>query len=182
MNLANSITLFRILIIPVFIILLLNHKPYLPFLLFSLAFATDGLDGMVARIQKQKTKLGSILDPLADKLLLASAFIVLAIIKLIPLWAVIVVFGRDLILVTGWYIIYISKRISTAIPTMLGKAATVSQMTVVFLVLLYTSGYLAEGKWFMVRPLLLSIMMAFTVVSGMEYILRGMRIMNQKTA
>ncbi len=112
MNLANYISLFRIVIIPAFVILLLKHHPYLPLLLFSLAIVTDGLDGMAARIQKQKTKLGSILDPLADKLLLTSAFITLAILKLVPLWVVIIVFSRDLILISGWLIIYFSTDMS----------------------------------------------------------------------
>ena len=176
MNLANCISLFRIVIIPAFVILLLKHHPYLPLLLFSLAIVTDGLDGMVARIQKQKTKLGSILDPLADKLLLTSAYITLAILKLVPLWVVIVVFGRDLVLVSGWLIIYFSTGVSTVIPTIVGKAAAVLQMTVVFLILLSSSGYMAEGKWLVVKLFILSVMILFTVISGMEYSLRGIRM------
>ena len=182
MNLANSITLFRIVIIPAFVILLLKRQPHLPFLLFSLAIVTDGLDGMVARIQKQKTKLGNILDPLADKLLMASAYITLAILKLIPLWVVIVVFSRDLILITGWLTIYFSRGISTAIPTLLGKATAVLQMTVVFLVLLSSTGYLAEGKWLAIKPVIVSAMVLFTVISGMEYSLRGIRLMSREPA
>jgi len=164
------------------VILLLKQQPYLPFLLFSLAIVTDGLDGMVARIQKQKTKLGSILDPLADKLLLTSAYIALAILKLVPLWVVIIVFSRDLVLIIGWLKIYISTGISTAIPTVLGKATAVLQMTVVFLVLLFSSGYLAEGKWLVVKPFLLSVMVVFTVISGMEYSFRGIRMISKETA
>ena len=182
MNLANSITVFRIVIIPAFVILLLKHHPYLPFLFFSLAIVTDGLDGMVARIQKQKTKLGSILDPLADKLLLTSAYVTLALLELVPLWVVIVVFSRDLVLILGWSIIYFSTGISTAIPTILGKATSVLQMTVVFLVLLSSSGYLAEGKWLAIKPLILSVMILFTVISGMEYSFRGIRLISKKTA
>ncbi len=182
MSLANYISLFRIVIIPAFVILLLKHHPYLPLLLFSLAIVTDGLDGMAARIQKQKTKLGSILDPLADKLLLTSAYITLAILKLVPLWVVIIIFGRDLILISGWLIIYFSTGMSTVIPTILGKAAAVLQMTVVFLVLLSSSGYLAEGKWLVVKPFILSVMILFTVISGMEYCLRGIRMISKETA
>lgn len=176
MNLANYISLFRVVVIPAFVILLLKRQPYLPFLLFSLAIVTDGLDGMVARINKQKTKLGSILDPMADKLLLASAYITLAILKLIPLWVVIIVFSRDLILFSGWLIIYFSRGVSTVVPTILGKATAVLQMTVVFLVLLSSSGYMAEGKWLTVKPVILSVMVLFTVISGMEYSLRGIRM------
>jgi len=181
LNLANFITLFRIVIIPVFVIFLLNHKPYLPFLLFSLAILTDGLDGMVARIQKSKTNLGSILDPAADKLLLASAYITLAILKLVPLWVVAVVFSRDLVLLIGWLIIYISTGVSTVIPSILGKATTVLQMTVVFLVLLCSTGYLAEEKWLAVKPFIFSAMLLLTVISGMEYSLRGIRLMGKET-
>lgn len=182
MNLANYISLFRVAIIPAFVILLLRHQPSLPFLLFSLAIVTDGLDGMVARINKQKTKLGSILDPMADKLLLASAYITLAILKLLPLWVVIIVFGRDLVLFSGWLIIYFYSGKSTVVPTIVGKATAVLQMTVVFLVLLSRSGYLAGGKWLVVKPFLLPVMVLFTVVSGMEYSFRGIRLISKETA
>ena len=137
---------------------------------------------MAARIQKQKTKLGSILDPLADKLLLTSAYITLVILKLVPLWVVIVVFSRDLIIISGWLIIYFSTGISTVIPTILGKATAVLQMTVVFLVLLSSSGYLAEGKLLVVKPFILSVMVLCTVISGMEYGLRGIRTISKETA
>jgi len=182
LNLANSISLFRIAIIPAFVILLLNHHPHLPFLLFSFAIVTDGLDGMVARIQKQKSRLGSILDPVADKLLLASAYITLAILKLIPLWLLIVIFGRDLILMLGWLKIYLSTGISTVIPTVLGKATAVLQMTLVFLVLLSSSGYLGEEKWLVIKPFILSTVVLFTVISGTEYSLRGIHVINKNTA
>lgn len=181
LNLANFITLFRIVIIPVFVTLLLKDKPYLPFFLFSLAIVTDGLDGMAARIQKQKTKLGSFLDPMADKLLIAAAYITLAILKLIPLWVVIVVFSRDLVLASGWLVVYFSTGVSTVIPTILGKATTVLQMTVVFLILLSNSGYMAEGKWLVIKPIILSVMVLFTVISGMDYSLRGIRFLREKT-
>ncbi|MCJ7645478.1 CDP-alcohol phosphatidyltransferase family protein [bacterium] len=182
MNLANFISLFRIIIIPAFVILLLNHKPHLPFLLFSFAIVTDGLDGMVARFQKQKTKSGSLLDPLADKLLLASAYITLTSMKLVPLWVVVVVFSRDLILIIGWLIVYFSTGISTVIPTILGKATAVLQMAVVFSVLLFCSGYLTEGKWLAIKPLILSVMVLFTVISGMEYSIRGIWLISRETA
>ncbi len=182
MNLANYISLFRVSIIPAFVILLLRHQPSLPFLLFSLAIVTDGLDGMVARINKQKTKLGSILDPMADKLLLASAYITLAILRLLPLWVVIIVFGRDLVLFSGWLIIYFYTGKSTVVPTIVGKATAVLQMTVIFLVLLSGSGYLAQGKWLAVKPILISVMVLFTVISGMEYTFRGIRMIGKETA
>jgi len=182
LNLANYISLFRVAIIPAFVILLLKHQTNLPFLLFSLAIVTDALDGMVARINKQKTKLGSILDPLADKLLLSSAYITLAIVKLIPLWVVIIVFSRDLVLFLGWLIIYFYTGMSTVIPTILGKATAVLQMTVVFLVLLSSSGYMTEGKWLAVKPFILSVMVLFTIISGMEYSLRGIRMISKETA
>jgi len=130
---------------------------------------------MAARIQKQRTKLGSILDPFADKLLILSAYITLAILKHVPFWIVVVVFSRDLVLITGWLIIYFSKGISTVVPTLWGKATSVLQMAVVLLVLLSSNGYLAEGKWLAIKPLILSIMVLFTIISGMEYSFRGIR-------
>jgi len=146
-----------------------------------LAIVTDGLDGIAARIQKRKTKLGSVLDPLADKLLLASAYITLAILKLVPLWVVIVVFSRDLVLALGWLVIYFSAGISIVIPTILGKATTVLQMTVVFLILLCSNGYLGQEKWLVIKPLILSVMVLFTIISGMDYSFRGIRLLNKGT-
>jgi len=181
LNLANCISLFRIIIIPVFMILLLNREPHLPFLLFSLAIITDGLDGMVARIHKQKTKLGSILDPVADKLLLVSAYLTLAILKLVPVWVLIIVLGRDLVLISGWLTIYFWTGVSRVMPSLLGKATSVLQMAVVFMVLLSTTGYLPEEKWLTIKPFFLSVMVLFTVVSGMEYSLRGIRSLNRET-
>ncbi len=182
MNLANYISLFRVAIIPAFVVLLLRHQHNLPFLLFSLAIITDGLDGMVARINKQKTKLGTILDPMADKLLLGSAYITLAILKLIPLWVVVIVFSRDLVLFLGWLIIYLYTGMSRVVPSIVGKATAVLQMTVVFLVLLSSSGYMAEGKWLVVKPIILSVMVLFTIISGMEYSVRGIRMISKETA
>ena len=91
-------------------------------------------------------------------------------------------FGRDLILISGWLIIYFSTGMSTVIPTIVGKTAAVLQMTVVCLVLLSKSGYLTEGKWLTVKPFILSVMILFTVISGMEYCLRGIRMISKETA
>ncbi len=103
---ANILSMLRILLIPVFISLLLQHRVTQAFFVFLFAIATDLLDGFAARIWQQKTKLGTFLDPAADKLLMASSFIILSLPAVstpntIPVWLVIVVIIRDLYIVSG---------------------------------------------------------------------------------
>jgi CDP-diacylglycerol--glycerol-3-phosphate 3-phosphatidyltransferase len=98
MNIPNSLTIFRIILIPIFIVVMLTgipHGDYLAAVIFVIAAVTDSIDGYLARKWKQVTKLGIILDPLADKLLIASALIVLVELGKIPSWMVIVIIGRE---------------------------------------------------------------------------------------
>ncbi|MDD5492163.1 MAG: CDP-alcohol phosphatidyltransferase family protein, partial [bacterium] len=113
MNLANKLTILRILLTPIFIILLFNpawiitlsngkELNTIAIIIFVFAIFTDYLDGLVARKKKMLTPLGTFLDPAADKLLLVTTFITLAIRNVIPLWVMIIVISRDVILFGGW--------------------------------------------------------------------------------
>src|SRR5262249_58807836 len=95
MGLANWLTTLRILLIPVFVTLLVYRHPVLALLVFCLASLTDLLDGYIARSRGNQTRLGAFLDPVADKLLLTSAFVTLTWIKVIPFWIAVVVVSRD---------------------------------------------------------------------------------------
>ena len=120
MTLANKITLLRIFLIPVFIIMLLQgHHPW-PAVIFTFTIVTDALDGFIARWKKQKTALGSFLDPLADKMLMLSTFLTLAYLKVIPLWIFVVTISRDLIVVLGWVVIYFITHSTEIEPRLLG--------------------------------------------------------------
>ena len=133
MTLANRITILRIALIPVFVVLYLQQADY-PHLknwtlaVFAFAIFTDMMDGIAARMRKEKTPLGSFLDPLADKILLTASFILFTHTGKIGLWVFVVIFSRDLIIVLGWTIIYILTSSSTIAPRPLGKLCTFLQM------------------------------------------------------
>lgn len=170
MTLANRITILRIVLIPVFVILILQQQKY-PALknwtlaVFAFAIFTDLLDGLAARIRREKTPLGSFLDPLADKLLLTSTYIVLAYTEQIPLWIFVTIFSRDLIIVLGWTIIYILTSSSDIKPRMLGKCSTFLQMTATIAILFPVPD---EITLWIVR-----VMTTITVASAIDYIWVG---------
>lgn len=142
MNLPNWITIIRILLIPFFIALLLKyrqvHVEYLRYYaigIFLLAVITDALDGAIARLRHKKTQLGTLLDPLADKLLLLSAVLFLSTpipgFTQLPIWILVTFISRDLILIFGTIVIYMQNQKITVRPNILGKVTTFSQMMTV---------------------------------------------------
>ena len=105
MNLPNTLTLIRVILIPIFVILIMNHSFKWALITFAIAGITDGLDGLLARLTRQKTELGAFLDPIADKLLLISAYLTLAIIEILPGWLSVIVITRDIIILLGILVI-----------------------------------------------------------------------------
>ncbi|HUT44622.1 MAG TPA: CDP-alcohol phosphatidyltransferase family protein, partial [Desulfobacterales bacterium] len=101
MNIPNLLTLFRIILVPVTVIFLIKGDFSKALIVFVVACITDGLDGFFARILKQKTILGSYLDPLADKALIASSFITLSVLGVIPSWLTVIIISRDFIILLG---------------------------------------------------------------------------------
>jgi len=182
MNLANRITIGRILLIPFFIASIFYYRPgagflsFMPVAIFGFAVITDAIDGFIARLFKQKTPLGTILDPLADKLLLMSAFICLSMVESlppsfrIPPWVTIIVISRDIIIVLGSMIIHHIKGSINVRPILLGKLTTFFQMMTIVCVLLQIS--YASAIW--------SIAAAFTIISGMNYVVIGSKMFNEK--
>lgn len=171
MNIPNSLTILRIILIPIFIVFLLVRIPYgdyLAALIFITAALTDSLDGYLARKWKQVTKLGIILDPIADKLLITAALIVLVELGRIPGWIAIVILGREFA-ISGFRTVKAEEGI--IIPaSVLGKAKTISQIFAVLLVILekvyqpYVN--LPLGQWAMYVAVII------TIVSGVEYFYR----------
>ncbi len=127
-TLANQITIFRIVLIPVIVILLIKRQFTMAAALLAFSVATDLLDGMAARLMKERTKIGAFLDPLADKLLLTSVYLTLSYIDVIDIWVFVVIFSRDLFIVLGWGMIHILTGSSTVAPRPLGKITTAVQM------------------------------------------------------
>jgi cardiolipin synthase len=172
MGLPNWLTLLRILLIPFFVTLLVYRRETWALAVFCLASLTDMLDGYVARTHGRQTRLGAFLDPVADKLLLTSAFVTLTYLKMVPFWITAVVVSRDLILSVGVLVIHVSGGTVHPAPTWIGKASTVFQMGTVLAAMLFSR----EASW--VPRSLAWITAAFTLVSGMQYMLHGLRQLN----
>ena len=175
MGLANWLTTLRILLIPVFVTLLVYRRATEALLVFCLASLTDLLDGYIARSRGRQTRLGAFLDPVADKLLLTSAFVTLTYLKVIPFWIAAVVVSRDLVLSVGVLVIHVAGSTVHPVPSMLGKLSTVLQMTTVVAAMLslYFSTLLALPKLFAYW-----VTAAFTVASGLQYIMQGLKQIN----
>jgi cardiolipin synthase (CMP-forming) len=181
MSLANKISLFRILLVPAFVVCLLYYRPgvsewlrYLAVGLFALGVVTDAVDGYVARVGHQASRLGAILDPAADKLFLVTAFLSLSLISSLPeayrlpAWVPILVLSRDLIIVLGWLLIVLVTGELQAKPSRVGKYTTFFQMITIVSVLL--------GLPF--ARIVLGVAMVLTVLSGIGYLRRGNRMLN----
>ncbi|MGD0915180.1 MAG: CDP-alcohol phosphatidyltransferase family protein, partial [Thermodesulfobacteriota bacterium] len=136
MNLPNILTLIRVLLIPVFVILIMNKFFGWAIITFASAGITDGIDGLIARITQQRTELGAYLDPIADKLLLSSGFITLAIIEMLPSWLAVIVITRDLIILIGLLGMILINYHPRIRPSLVSKVTTVLQIVTILLALL----------------------------------------------
>lgn len=181
MTTANKITILRILLVPFFVVEILYYVQtgnelhrLLALLAFAVASILDGVDGYVARRYHQWSELGTVLDPLADKLLLASGIVVLSFdhaprLGQIPLWLTGIIIGRDLVLGFGAVVIRLMVGKITVRPRVTGKIATVFQMTVVLWILLkwnFTFHNALLPVWFAAAGL-------FTAASGLLYVWDG---------
>ena len=179
MSLANKISVIRILLVPWFVASLVYYHPardWLRFLsagLFFIGVLSDAVDGLIARSKQQQTQLGTILDPIADKLLILSAIISLSTIRAlpeglrIPAWFNLTVISRDAIVVVGSMLVFWLTGKITVKPSRLGKGAIAAQMVVVLVVLL---------KLPFKIPLLI-LAAALTVLSGAGYVRTGIRLL-----
>ncbi len=174
MNLPNFLTLTRILLVPFFVIAVVYRHFTYAIGIFFVAGVTDGLDGLLARSLKQKTRLGAILDPLADKLLLMSGYITLGTLHLVPFWLPVVVVSRDVIIALGMLVIVIFGYNYEIRPRLISKATTVFQIVTVLAVL--GSQYCSFLSHHLLG--LYAVTVVFTVVSGLYYIYLGMKILN----
>lgn len=175
MNIPNSLTILRIVLIPLFVIIISIKVPngdYIAAAIFVVAALTDSLDGYLARKYKQVTKLGIILDPLADKLLITAALISLVELGRIPGWIAIVILGREFA-VSGLRMIKAEEGI--IIPaSMWGKIKTISQIVAVVMVILQND-FVAWIHW-PIGSWALYIALLITIYSGTEYFTRYMQL------
>jgi CDP-diacylglycerol--glycerol-3-phosphate 3-phosphatidyltransferase len=183
MTTANKITILRILLVPLFVVEVLyfvetGHEVHrlVALLSFAVAVILDGVDGFVARHYNQRSELGTVLDPLADKLLLVSGIVVLSFdhasrLEQIPLWLTGTIIGRDLLLAIGVVIVRLTVGKVTIRPRPIGKVATVLQMALVLWILLNWGGSFGVG-WLKYISLGTGIC---TGLSGLLYVWDGMR-------
>lgn len=179
LNFANKVSIFRILTVPFFVASLLYYNPQRDFLrfialgIFLLAVISDAIDGYIARKAKQRTEVGAILDPLADKLLLLSAFFCLSLIHALPkdlrlpVWVLMIFISRDVIILLGCIIIYIVRGYLNIFPTVWGKLTTLFQTATIISFLLQ----IKSSVLFWILAVI------STVISGIDYIRRGFKIL-----
>ncbi|NLT65228.1 MAG: CDP-diacylglycerol--glycerol-3-phosphate 3-phosphatidyltransferase [Acidobacteria bacterium] len=175
---ANQLTILRMLFVPCFVILLLYGYPKMATLLFLIAGITDGLDGLLARKLKQKTALGSFLDPMADKLLLAAAFVTLSIPSVplalhIPTWLTVLTISRDFLIALSALVIHLQTQHSSFPPSLLGKCTTAVQLVTVAVCMLANFDIQLARDVF---PLAVYSTLGFTLVSGLHYSYRSVKI------
>jgi cardiolipin synthase (CMP-forming) len=176
LNIPNILTLCRLAAIPLLLAFLSKGRYTYALYLFALAAITDGLDGTVARWFNAKTEIGAFLDPFADKLMLLSTFIVLTLQDAIPGWLLGVLVIRDVVIVTGYFMIsfFASERIPVR-PTYFGKASTFLQIFCVIGALSrFTERFPADYFYWQA---LLYLTMVITAISGFQYAWRGLTIL-----
>lgn len=173
-NLPNALTLFRIFLVPFLVVVLLTKftgREFVGLGIFLVAAVTDFLDGWVARRRKQTTRLGALLDPIADKLLMSSAFISLVEMdpKHVPAWMVVIIIGREFA-VSGLRSIAAQQGVTIA-ASPLGKGKMVSQVVAISLLIL---GY-ELGQFRIIGTVALWVVMMFALASGVDYFVRFAR-------
>lgn len=166
----NLLTLLRLIFIPLTVIAVLENHYIWALSLFIVAGISDGLDGLLARLLEQKTVLGQYLDPIADKLLLSTMFLVLSTAHKIPWSVTVLVFARDIIIVIIAALLYATTSIRSFPPSIWGKANTLAQIVTIPLVLLRE---ISASPWIVwSRYVAIRLTVALTIFSGVHYAIR----------
>jgi cardiolipin synthase len=181
LTIPNLLSILRMGLIPIFVIAVLDGDNRRALFCFAIAGITDALDGFIARFWKQQSVLGAYLDPLADKLLLVTAYVVLAVPNLraglvIPAWVTALVITRDVVIVAVALLLHLAAGVSRFPPSPLSKANTAVQVVTVLAVLLSYRGPQFEAA----AVFLVYLVPALTVGSGIEYIVRANRMASQQ--
>jgi cardiolipin synthase len=172
-TIANQLTLLRMLLIPAFVLLVVYGRFGWALVVFIVAGVTDALDGIIARMPGQKSELGAWLDPVADKLLLVTTFIVLTLpniglVNRIPIWLTVIIISRDVGIVLTVAIVNLASGPQTFRPSQLGKAATAWFILTCVVVMFY--------NWLGVESRVVDVFvwssLAITIASGVDYVWR----------
>lgn len=186
-TLPNVLTIFRMALIPVFVSMLFYQKFVWALGIFVLAGITDGLDGLFARRFQQQSPLGRILDPIADKLMLVTSFVVLSMRSVypapipshlpIPFWVTITVISRDVFILVGAAAINIVTGFRGFVPSLPGKISTVVQIVTVAIVMLSAQTRIGTGYYL---PTIYAAVFALTLLSGIHYIFFVSKRLNER--
>jgi cardiolipin synthase (CMP-forming) len=180
LNIANRLTVFRIFLIPLYFIFLLYSFPdnylftILSFALLLVIALGDALDGFLARKLNQVSKLGTILDPIADKLAISISFVILGVYQEIPAWLVIIVISKDVLIFLGWFILYILNCDITVKPSVFGKVSAFMQFNVVMFHFILKVINIIQ----FILPVIWWITCAATIAAGISYVYDGTKRLN----
>jgi len=174
-TIPNLLTVTRIMLTPGFVMAFVDQRFDLAWVLFAIAGLTDALDGTLARILKQRSTFGAMLDPLADKVLLVTSFLCLALQGWIPRWLAVLVVSRDVFIVGGLALLnYSGVDVKRGIkPVWISKCATLAQISLVLLIMVEHSMDLFRPD---IREWLVWTVAALTILSGAYYLIIGLRM------
>lgn len=185
-TLPNMLTIFRMALTPVFVSLLFYQKFVWALVAFVVAGITDGLDGLLARRFQQQSELGRILDPIADKMMLVTSFVVLSMRGVfptplpnhlpVPFWVTITVISRDIFILVGAAAINMVSGFRAFRPSFLGKVSTVVQIAAVAAVILAAQTRVGTGYYL---PTIYTSVFTLTLLSGIHYIFFVSRLLNE---
>ena len=177
-NVPNVITLIRGFLVPLFIMAVFYRNFKLALFIFLVAAVSDALDGFLARRLNQVTTLGVILDPLADKALINSGFILLSYVdRIIPVWLTVFVISRDIIILVGGWLLATFGKISRIKPTLIGKMTAFFQFFTIFITLLNLNYQICPS---LCIKIVYMITASLTVLSAVSYSIRGIRELNSE--
>ena len=173
MNLANKLTILRVILIPIFLVVLMSefisspYNRYIAILIFVIASLTDMLDGYIARSRNLITNFGKFMDPLADKLLVSAAMIAMVEMGDLPSWVVIIIISREFT-ITGFRILAIEANKVIA-ASWWGKVKTTIQMVMIIYILFDFKGFIFD----IIANILIMLATIFTIISGIDYIIKN---------
>jgi cardiolipin synthase len=175
MTIPNLLTLARIFLTPVLVWFLLDGKLTPALIVFFIAGVTDALDGLIARVFNQQSRFGAYIDPLADKILLVTSFVILGYIGLVPKWLVIIAVSRDFMILIGLFTLMFHQVKVEIKPFASSKLTTLFQLITIFTML--GSALLPLPSW--AYMLLFFVTAGFCVFSGASYLYAGLGLLGQ---
>jgi cardiolipin synthase len=186
LTVPNLLTVFRMVLIPVFVTMLFYQRFILALAVFVCAGLTDGLDGLLARRFDQRSQLGTVLDPIADKLMMVTAFIVLSMRSIfpppvpshlpVPFWVTVTVISRDVFIIVGAAAINIMTGFRGFRPSWLGKVNTTVQIVAIAAIMFAASVPYYTGYYL---PTVYATVFVFAILSGLHYVFFASKLMNE---